>query len=309
MADTCFHNLPELLTSGDVLVFNNSRVLQARLFGKIAERATEVLLLENCKDGHNGESGNGLWRCLGKPLKKFRPGAVITFEGSVQAIVVERVREFDVILDFGNVSASKLFQIGSMPIPPYIRGGRGDDQDAIDYQTAFAKIDGSVAAPTASLHFTEPLLTTLRKGGVAMLELTLHVGPASFRSVWDEAGEFHPPSSERGVISNQVLQQIHDYKLAGKRIIAVGTTVVRALESIARRDVENDGTFETELFITPGFEFQIVDAMITNFHQPRSSHLLLVEAFLSRALLEAGYDHALQNEYRFLSYGDGMFIE
>ncbi|MCB0331495.1 MAG: S-adenosylmethionine:tRNA ribosyltransferase-isomerase, partial [Bdellovibrionales bacterium] len=192
--------------------------------------------------------------------------------------------------------------------------GKGDQRDEVDYQTAFARHEGSVAAPTAGLHFTEELLDVLKRRGVEIVEVTLHVGSASFLSVWaeEQSGEvaFSPPGVERGRIEQETLERLRQLKLEGRRIIAVGTTVVRLLETIfSSLNPHAGGEVRTDLFIRPGYRFRAVDSMITNFHQPQSSHLLLVEAFMGRSLLKESYEAAVQSRYRFLSYGDGMFIE
>ena len=191
---------------------------------------------------------------------------------------------------------------GTMPIPPYIRKGVGDEQDAVDYQSIFARYPGSVAAPTASLHFNDALMTRITDGvGTAVSRITLHVGPASFLPVIDE-GKLKKPGSEQFEVSEDAKREMLSTREQGGRVIAVGTTVVRALESC----MKTNGS--TELFISPGYRFEIVDAVVTNFHQPGTTHLLLVEALLGKDLLSRAYEHAMRNDYRFLSYGDGMLI-
>jgi S-adenosylmethionine:tRNA ribosyltransferase-isomerase len=203
--------------------------------------------------------------------------------------------------------ADLLFQHGTMPIPPYIRNGRGDEQDRTDYQSIFAQHPGSVAAPTASLHFTKPLIDDLMCNiGCKVDRLTLHVGTASFQPIFVN-GVLRPPGEERFHVPSDVWERLQATKASGGCIVAVGTTVVRALESAARSS-SRAGMGQTQLFIEPGFEFKVVDALVTNFHQPRTTHLLLVEALLGRAGIDACYRQALDNSYRFLSYGDGMLI-
>jgi S-adenosylmethionine:tRNA ribosyltransferase-isomerase len=209
---------------------------------------------------------------------------------------------------------SKLIRtVGVMPVPPYIRGGRGDADDVIDYQTTFAKVDGSVAAPTASLHFTPELMERIRAVGCSVEFVTLHVGAPSFTAVWtDEAGspELIPPGTELYRWSKGALDSIAACRARGGRVIGVGTTVVRALESMVRNPEGRDGEwYPTALFIRPGFEFKTIDRMVTNFHQPRSTHLLLVEAFVGGVVLDRIYQYALKADYRFFSYGDGMLLE
>ncbi|NLF25806.1 MAG: tRNA preQ1(34) S-adenosylmethionine ribosyltransferase-isomerase QueA [Deltaproteobacteria bacterium] len=310
--DSNFTCLPRLLRAGDLLVFNDSRVIPARFLGKMAGRdaSLEVLLVHR-------QSG-GIWRCLGKPLKKFKPGSLLVFEEGLRAKVLERVSEQEVLLEFfcedEAVDLNSLMsRVGQMPIPPYIRRGRADESDRLDYQTIFASRDGSIAAPTASLHFTPELITGLKEARCQIAYATLHVGTASFLPLWDEVGEgvtrLKAPAAETYGFCSELLSKMVETKARGGRVIAVGTTMVRALESMVRHRACSGAFVETDLFILPGFEFKVVDALITNFHQPRTTHLLLVQAFMGRLLLERSYQHALSNEYRFLSYGDGMFIE
>lgn len=309
-----FSYLPLSLGQDDVLILNNTRVMKARLFGnlEVSGASVEVLLLSEIEGGR--------WKAMGRPLKKFKPGTWIRFSNGVRAQVEERIGEYEVQLRFVSgeddapSTSERVLHAGTMPIPPYIRGGRGDEQDELDYQTPYAKHVGSVAAPTAGLHFTDELLFVLRRRGVTIVEVTLHVGAASFLSVWHESEvgtvSFSPPGTEKGRVEPEVVQQLADLRLQGKRLIAVGTTVVRLLETVFDDKWNSvDGTVATDLFIKPGYTFKGVDAMITNFHQPGSSHLLLVEAFMGSELLQKSYAEALKRGYRFLSYGDGMFIE
>jgi S-adenosylmethionine:tRNA ribosyltransferase-isomerase len=193
-----------------------------------------------------------------------------------------------------------------MPIPPYIRKGRSDHQDRIDYQAAFAKFDGSIAAPTAGLHFTERLINNLRQRRCIIAFVTLHVGTASFLPVILE-GKVREPGEEFYLHSTEIIGQINKVRSSGGRVIAVGTTVVRALESMWHNQ-GTEGVRRTELFVTPGYTFGAIDGLVTNFHQPHTTHLLLVEALLGRNNLDHAYRHALKSRYRFLSYGDGMLI-
>ena len=206
-----------------------------------------------------------------------------------------------------------LHAVGHMPIPPYIRRGISDEQDRADYQTFFAANDGSIAAPTASLHFTPELFERIRARGAAVRFLTLHVGAASFLPLWHgDEDELRKPGAERFYYDPTVLTDCAAARARGGRVIAVGTTVVRALESHAahaHKGGDKSATLlSTELFITPGYQFALVDALVTNFHQPRTTHLLLVESLLGRARLQRVYEYALAHDFRFLSYGDGMFI-
>jgi S-adenosylmethionine:tRNA ribosyltransferase-isomerase len=291
-----FADLPDFCGATDLFVFNNSAVIPARLFGWIAnlDKEIEVLLLR--------QIGQQKWIAIGRPMRALRRADTIFFSEGVQASVDSAGRD-ELLLTFsipdGASFLDLLSKIGTMPIPPYIRQGRGDEQDRIDYQTIFAENVGSVAAPTASLHFTPALVQRLKDKGAHVEFLTLHVGSASFRVI--EPG--CRPDSEEFFVSEATLRRLLDWKKQGGRIIAVGTTVVRALESAVR-----GFDSKTDLFITPGFTFQLVDALITNFHQPGTTHLLLVEAFLGRDKLAELYEYAVASRLRFLSYGDGVFI-
>lgn len=317
LEDSTFAALSEYLSAGDTLVLNNTRVRPARLFGRLVTGAqVELFLLES--------SSPLIWHCLGRPLKKMSVGTKLLF-GDFAAEVVERTSDRSVLVRFfaddTHQDAEKLLaQALCMPIPPYIRSGRGDGRDAQDYQTVFAENEGSVAAPTAGLHFSELLLEQLKEKGVFIENLTLHVGAASFLPLYDEqTGTLQPPQAEDYVYSSAVLERLRRTQAEGGRVIAVGTTVVRALESIVRDSYHEGETVSTDLFIQPGFGFRLVDALITNFHQPGTSHMLLVEAFLDvlfstgqysgRDVLASSYAHALKEGYRFLSYGDGMLLQ
>ena len=297
-----FHELPRWLGAGDLLVFNDTRVLPARFTGTFEDNGGEAELLLVRRLEH------GRWLCIGRPLRRFRPGRAIRLD-RLLANVVRRAGEKEVEIRFetgpGEDPETVMKQAGSMPIPPYIRGGRGDEHDRIDYQTMFAREDGSIAAPTASLHFTPILMEQMATAGCNVGFLTLHVGTSSFLPLQlNERNEFSPPGEEIFLVPPELLSRMKRIREAGGRVIGVGTTVVRALESAVRGIEEKS----TSLFITPGFEFMAVDGVITNFHQPGTTHLLLVEALLGRQLLAGAYEYALQNGYRFLSYGDGMLI-
>jgi S-adenosylmethionine:tRNA ribosyltransferase-isomerase len=302
--DRFFFDLPEYLSGRDRLVFNDTRVIPARLFGTLdssGQAAVELLLIEKNTDAK--------WVCIGRPLKKIRAKGRVRFSETLWADVIAEESTVDrVTMEFHTSETTHISMAiaahGCMPIPPYIRGGRGDELDETDYQTIFAKNPGSVAAPTASLHFNEALMGRLsNEVRCDISRITLHVGTASFLPVLDN-GKLRPPGSERFHVTEETTQELAATKDSGGRVIAVGTTVVRALESSAQESHAD----ATELFITPGYRFRLVDSVITNFHQPGTTHLLLVEALLGRELLGRVYEHALANEYRFLSYGDGMFI-
>jgi S-adenosylmethionine:tRNA ribosyltransferase-isomerase len=312
--DSTYDQITSFVRPNDIFVFNNSKVIPARLFGKLQNTNIEILLLKRIQDGQ--------WLCLGKPMKKFIAGAKIDFGAGLSGIIKERTGQKEVLVSF-EVDASlsdhnstideKIFEIGNMPIPPYIRGGKSDAQDKLDYQTIFARHDGSIAAPTASLHFSTELKSKMLNFGATIEEVTLHVGAASFLPLWDEVDEtpIERPGIELFKYDSKLLEKLNDRKRQGYRVIAVGTTVVRALESMALFSTQTDSStlHETDLFITPGFEFKVCDDLVTNFHQPKTTHLLLVEAFMGRSALSSIYEHALDSGYRFLSYGDGMIIK
>jgi len=301
-----FRELPSILRADDHLVFNDTRVVPARLFGTLSEgieHHAELLLVR--------EEGPARWLCLGRPLRKIRAKGVIAFSDRLWAQVVDVPSHDRVVVEFRTDTAEPLEDLirqhGTMPIPPYIRQGRADEQDLLDYQTIFAEKEGSIAAPTASLHFTPELMSAIADGvGCKTSRITLHVGSASFLPVLVD-GVLKPPGSEQFIVAPSLLDSLQETRRHGGRVVAVGTTVVRALESAVRCG-GSDNMKDTELFIQPGFEFQIVSSVVTNFHQPGTTHLLLVEALLGRQLLAQAYEEALSSGYRFLSYGDGMLI-
>jgi S-adenosylmethionine:tRNA ribosyltransferase-isomerase len=302
LESTTFSNIGNYLNKNDLLVFNDSRVIPARFFGQGETGFNcEILLLKKFSENS--------WEVMARPIKKFKIGSKINFSSGLFAIIREKLTDKSVLLDFDSIEKNKsieelLLENGKMPIPPYIRDGLSDEQDKIDYQTIFAKNSGSVAAPTASLHFTPQLINTLKEKDLRIETLTLHVGSASFLPITDESQvEINTPGVETFEVSESLNFSIKKTKEANNKVIAVGTTVVRALESFAL-NLSN----ETDLFITPGFEFKICDHVVTNFHQPNTTHLALVEALTGRDLLAKAYTYALENDYRFLSYGDGMLI-
>lgn len=303
--DKRFSDLPDLLSNRDRLVFNDTRVIPARLFGALelgGQGTVEVLLVEKITDSR--------WVCLGRPLRKIRSKGKVIFSPTLSCEVVPDSPAIDrITVEFFTSEATHISMAiaahGCMPIPPYIRGGKGDELDEIDYQTIFATHPGSVAAPTASLHFNDELMKRIEvERGCDISRVTLHVGTASFLPILDDDGNLTPPASERFHVGENVQKEVVATKDGGGRVIAVGTTVVRALESMAQAP----HAASTELFITPGFTFRAVDSLITNFHQPGTTHLLLVESLLGKELVRRVYQHALNHDYRFLSYGDGMFI-
>lgn len=312
LEESRFGSIASYLKPADVLVFNNTKVLPARLFGCFAEGGGEVeILLLECRS-------ESAWVCLGRPLKRFKEGRILEFANGLRAQVSERISSHHVLLDFsaprGRSLKEEMRKAGVMPIPPYIRRGLGDAKDLHDYQTFFAQHEGSVAAPTASLHFTPELVDKIRALGCAIEFVTLHLGTASFLPLWNEGEESEKapahPAEERGFFDADLIGRLQAARARGGRVVAVGTSVVRILETIARSDCSAPGVrdLKCDLFIEPGFEFRLVDCLVTNFHQPRTTHLLLVQAFMGKNLLDASYAYALQHDFRFLSYGDGMLV-
>jgi S-adenosylmethionine:tRNA ribosyltransferase-isomerase len=302
-----FDEIVDYIRPGDHFVFNDTKVIPARLFGKLESLNgynVEVVLLQEI-EGHK-------WTALGFPMRKIRAAEKIFFSDRLQATVLPAPSEDRLLLQFNAASGLEIEELlnehGTMPIPPYIRKGKGDEQDRSDYQSIFATHPGSVAAPTASLHFSELLIRKMTHEARCKIDrITLHVGTASFQPIFVD-GKLRRPGQERFVVPSQVMEALLETKKTGGRVIAVGTTVVRALESAALSEKPSDDLDSTELFIEPGFQFRIVDNLVTNFHQPKTTHLLLVEALLGAKNLHRSYQSALNNGYRFLSYGDGMFV-
>jgi S-adenosylmethionine:tRNA ribosyltransferase-isomerase len=295
-------DLPSLLAPGDLLVINDTRVIPARLFGRRegGEAAIEVLLLES--------TGPREWEALTRPGRRTRPGARIDF-GAVSAEVVGVGEDGRRKLVFSEPIEPHLDALGHVPLPPYI--DRDDtDSDRERYQTVYARSPGAVAAPTAGLHFDEALLAAVRARGVEVASVTLHVGIGTFRPVAVEEIGDHRMDRERYDIPAETARAILETRGRGGRVVAVGTTVVRTLEGRAAEtggDI-GAGSGVTEIFITPGYRFQVVDALLTNFHLPRSTLLMLVSAFAGRERVLAAYGEAVAAGYRFFSYGDAMFL-
>lgn len=293
------------------LVFNNSLVIAARFRGTAmaANKSFECEILLDREISAESGSASQDWLCIGRPLRKLLPGTKVALSDDLEAQILDRPDTVHIIVRFSSRSgsAAKSMQAaGLMPIPPYIRDGNADDRDRIDYQPHLAKIAGSIAASTASLHFTPELFDALKAKGHRLAEVTLHLGTGSIKPVISEEGSMAAPAEERYIFDPRLIAGL---KSGSRKVIAVGTSVVRALESMAGAVGAEDGQIlDTGLFISPGFKFKLVDALITNFHMPGSSHLLLVEAFMGRELLDKSYQYALDNNFRFLSYGDGMLI-
>ena len=299
--DLGFSDLVSLLRPGDLLVFNDTRVIPARLFGVKQSGGRIELLIERILDGE---------RALAqvRASKPLRPGQRLDLEGGVTAWVVERRGEFyELRFESEGTVLDILERIGHVPLPPYIaRADGGDDKSR--YQTVYAKTPGAVAAPTAGLHFDEALLQRLATRGVERAFLTLHVGAGTFQPLRTDDIAAHRMHSEYLNVNARVCDQVNRTRAAGGRVIAVGTTVVRALETAARADVLVPFEGETDIFIVPGYRFKTVDALVTNFHLPESTLLMLVCAFGGRDTVLAAYRHAVRENYRFYSYGDAMFI-
>ncbi len=306
-----FRDLPFYLRSGDVLVLNDTRVVPARLEGvKETGGRAEVLVLDPYKPP--GEGKRAGYRCLVKSSKRPREGTRLILEGDVMATVVERLADGQALIVF---DADDLLQVlerkGRVPLPPYIRRDpvREREEDRSDYQTVYAREPGAVAAPTAGLHFTRELLETLERMGVHQVRITLHVGFGTFAPVRAEDIREHVMHSESVQVSDEAARIIQEAKREGRRVIAVGTTVVRTLEWAACRFGEVSAvTGLCDHYIYPGYAFRVVDAMITNFHLPRTSLLLLVSAFAGREKILSAYREAVRHQYRFFSYGDAMLI-
>lgn len=297
-----FKDLLSYLDENCVLVFNNTKVLPARIFGHRVnkEENVEFLLLK--------EIDNDIWECMVKPGKKVKVGSEFYFGDSLKASVVNITEDGlrHVKFLYEGIFLEILEKIGSMPLPPYIHE-KLEDNDR--YQTVYAEIPGSAAAPTAGLHFTVELLRKIKERGVITENITLNVGLGTFKPVSEEYIENHKMHQEFYEISEEVANRLNKYKAEGKKIIAVGTTTVRTLESASNSDNTISAKSEnTDIFITPDYKFKFVDGLITNFHLPKSTLLMLISAFVSRERILEIYDIAVQNEYRFFSFGDAMLI-
>ncbi|MBE3589361.1 MAG: tRNA preQ1(34) S-adenosylmethionine ribosyltransferase-isomerase QueA [Firmicutes bacterium] len=297
-----FYQLPEILAPGDLLVLNDTRVLPARLTGRRATGgAAEILLLHP-----EGESGR--WRALARPFRRLRAGETLSFEGGLVATIVDKAEEGEVVVQLDAPGGWKraLQAAGQVPLPPYIRKTLKDPER---YQTVYAREEGSAAAPTAGLHFTPRLLEELGRRGVETACLTLHVGLGTFRPVSAERVEQHRMHAEWYRLPPETAAAVERARARGGRVVAVGTTVCRTLETRATDDGRVEpGSGWTDLFIYPGFRFRAVDALITNFHLPKSTLIMLVSAFAGREFVLEGYRRAVESRYRFYSFGDAMLI-
>jgi S-adenosylmethionine:tRNA ribosyltransferase-isomerase len=305
--DRSVRDLPTLLRRGDLLVFNDTKVIPARLKGVRGgaagrqDVAVEALLIRDL--------GSGRWLSFARPTKRLRPGDGLVFAGGLAATVESKNEDGSVVLAFdalGPAFLASLEKGGAVPLPPYIRGGVADAQDRADYQTLFARYDGSVAAPTAGLHFTPGLIAALTAAGIATAGVTLHVGAGTFQPVRVDDTDAHTMHAEWGEVPEETARAVAATRDAGRRVVSVGTTSLRLLEAVAR---DHDGTMqawsgETDIFIVPGFRFRAVDLLLTNFHLPRSTLFMLVAAFAGLEHMKQAYAHAIRERYRFYSYGD-----
>lgn len=298
-----FRDIVNYLHAGDVLVLNNTKVIPARIFGvkEGGSAKIEVLLLKRDDDLPN------TWEVLVHPGKRAKVGTVIDFgEGRLKGEVIANTSAGrKVTFHFDGIFEEILEELGTMPLPPYIHE-QLEDQNR--YQTVYAKVDGSAAAPTAGLHFTTELLETLRQNGIEIEEVLLHVGLGTFKPVSEEDIEDHEMHSEYYEISQETADRINKAKAEGRRIISVGTTSTRALESAAKDGRLQAGSGWTNIFIYPGYKWQIIDGLITNFHLPKSTLMMLVSALSTREHILAAYKEAVAQRYRFFSFGDAMFI-
>lgn len=305
LADKTILDLPGIFQPNDLLVINDTRVIPSRLKGLRDSVKIEITLHKQIE--------NGIWAAFARPAKRLKQGDKIVFNSTFKATVQSR-NAGEVILDFQSDDQTildELHKIGRMPLPPYIKRSElsKSELDQQDYQSIFAKRLGAVAAPTASLHFTPALLNEIKLQGVKQVNITLHVGAGTFLPVTASDSDDHKMHSEWAELTNDAISLIKETKKSGGRIIALGTTVLRVLESAALNGELRAFSGETDLFITPGFTFRVVDLLLTNFHQPRSTLIMLVAAFAGTNRILEAYEYAKNNGYRFLSYGDACLLE
>ncbi|MGB1360689.1 MAG: tRNA preQ1(34) S-adenosylmethionine ribosyltransferase-isomerase QueA [Alphaproteobacteria bacterium] len=308
LGDYIVRELPDFLNSGDVLVLNDTKVIPARLFGVRATggKVECTLHLQKSLDS---------WVCFAKPAKKCKTGDILTFNDDFSATVIDRDGG-ELTLQFNKSGANlitALHDYGQMPLPPYIKRNEDHNENNNDkqrYQTVFANEEGAVAAPTAGLHLTDELLNQIKDKGVQIVKITLHVGAGTFLPVVVDDTNDHKMHAEIGIITKDEADIINTAKQNGGRVVAVGTTALRLLESASDDGgVLNEFSDETRLFITPGYEFKIVDCLMTNYHLPKSTLFMLVSAFLGADTMMNVYKYAIDNDYRFYSYGDSSFLE
>ena len=306
LQDKVMLDLPNLLHPDDILVFNDTKVIPARLYGMRGQAAIELTLFK--------QLDLSTWETLIKNARRLKVGDVIQFVPDFYATVLSKTESGRVVVQF-NVAGADLFAmlhtVGTMPLPPYIKRERGGkESDKSDYQTMYAKHEGAVAAPTAGLHFTPRLFESLEKRGIQKEFVTLHVGGGTFLPVKVEDTDNHHMHAEYGIILPEVAKRLTDYKRAGRRIVAVGTTSLRLLESATdEQGIVHPFAQETSIFITPGYHFKAIDALFTNFHIPESTLFMLVCALAGIDVMKNAYKHAIEERYRFFSYGDACLIE
>ncbi len=309
LTDHSVRELPSFLKSGDVLIFNNTKVIPTQLEG-VRERDGATAKVSATL--HTRLSSNS-WLCFAKGAKKLKTGDRIQFGSHLDCSVLSKDDAGNIELQFDLSGADfdeALMKVGSMPLPPYIAGKRQTDaQDMSDYQTMYAKEEGAVAAPTAGLHFTPELTQAIEEKGITLKYVTLHVGPGTFLPVKAENTENHQMHSEWGIIDQSIVDAVNNAKQSGGRLICVGTTSLRLIESAA----SDDGSIQawegnTDIFITPGYRFKAVDMLMTNFHLPKSTLFMLVSAFCGLETMQSAYAYAIKNAYRFYSYGDSSLL-
>ena len=302
LEDRHFYEIIDYLDSNDVLVINNTKVLPSRIYGKKVDTNAniEVLLLKEIDD---------YWEVLVRPFRRVKVGSIINFGNLFTGEVIKKFEEgiCHIRFKYEGIFLNLLDQLGEMPLPPYIHE-KLEEKDR--YQTIYAEKLGSAAAPTAGLHFDEELLEKVKAKGIEIVNVTLHIGLGTFRSVSVEKIEDHKMHSEHYYMSKEAADKLNEAKAKGKRIISVGTTTTRTLESIYTKYNEfREVSEDTNIFIYPGYEFKAIDALITNFHLPKSTLIMLVSAFYSREKILKVYEHAVKERYRFFSFGDAMFIK
>ncbi|MFA6527949.1 MAG: tRNA preQ1(34) S-adenosylmethionine ribosyltransferase-isomerase QueA [Candidatus Gracilibacteria bacterium] len=297
-----FSDLPALLSKNAVLVFNNSKVLKARLYGKILNYSKEVEILLT------KELDNNTWECLAKPGKKLKENTEMEFEKGLKGLVIKENLDGSKIIKFLNTKNlhKTLDEIGETPLPPYLKGSKAKPEQ---YQTIYANPKGSVAAPTAGLHFTNEIFEELKKRGIETHFVTLHVGRGTFEPVKVDNIKDHKMHSEWFTLDEKTAESLNKAKKEGKRIIAVGTTSVRVLESCTNKNGKLEPKSDnTNIFIYPGYDWKFIDHMFTNFHLPKSTLLMLISSFAGKELIKKAYQEAIQEKYRFFSFGDAMLI-
>lgn len=299
---TKFYNIVDFLQTGDVIVFNNSKVIKAKLVLKKETRQIEI--------NFHKKINTHCWRAFARPAKKLKLGDEFSFD-SHKIIIIKKFGMGEIEIEFrlDNISVFEFLEkYGEIPLPPYIKRDTNQPIDEDRYQTVYNNQAGSVAAPTAGLHFTKELLAQIKEKGVQLVYITLHVGAGTFLPVKTEDINNHLMHSESYYVSEEAANAINSAKKNGQRIIAVGTTTIRTLESAAKEGEIRDGEFETSIFIKPGYKFQIADLLVTNFHLPKTTLFMLVCAFAGHKQMREAYNHAIKEKMRFFSYGDAMLL-